>query len=326
MDETILNPDYINRANSASHFDAGSGIDQEAKKTLGLFDAEFTAEGLTDEQKEYLEQRRNEWREFVIDHYNDQCRRRAEYMPVTVCGPARYPAERMEKRVRKIMALASEFKEKAGRFFNNTHKRLEELTPLDVQLDQLRAGQWYRGDTIPASDPHVIEKLSAMLAHLEKAQEGMKAANQAIRKGKTQEDKLAGLVAIGFTEAEAHDLLKPDFCGRVGFPGFRLTNNNANIKRIRDRIVHIQREKESPTIQGWTFEGGEVVANQDADRLQILFDSRPDAAMISKLKGKAFRWSPRNKAWQRQLTRNAVSAAKVVLESEKGGAKLVSNC
>ena len=61
------------------------------------------------------------------------------------------------------------------------------------------------------------------------------------------------------------------------------------------------------------FEGGKVVWNYEADRLQILFDAVPSEEVRSKLKMRAFKWSPRFLAWQRQLTDNAVYAARMVL-------------
>lgn len=39
----------------------------------------------------------------------------------------------------------------------------------------------------------------------------------------------------------------------------------------------------------------------------------PDADTRDALKSNGFRWSPRNKAWQRQLTQNAEYAARRVL-------------
>ena len=62
------------------------------------------------------------------------------------------------------------------------------------------------------------------------------------------------------------------------------------------------------------FEGGKVVYNFEEDRLQILFDKIPDAGMRTALKHNAFKWSPRNQAWQRQLTRNAEYAAGQLLK------------
>lgn len=57
----------------------------------------------------------------------------------------------------------------------------------------------------------------------------------------------------------------------------------------------------------------EVVENINDNRLQLFFDGKPEQEMINKLKANGFRWSPKNKAWQRQLTDNARIALKRVL-------------
>lgn len=63
------------------------------------------------------------------------------------------------------------------------------------------------------------------------------------------------------------------------------------------------------------FEGGKVVWNYSEDRLQVLFDEKPDEAMRNRLKGEgALKWSPRNMAWQRKLTRNAECAIQRLLD------------
>ena len=60
---------------------------------------------------------------------------------------------------------------------------------------------------------------------------------------------------------------------------------------------------------GWEFDGGTVEANQSDNRLQILFDSKPDEEIRAVLKSNGFRWSPKAGAWQRQLNDNAIRAA-----------------
>lgn len=59
--------------------------------------------------------------------------------------------------------------------------------------------------------------------------------------------------------------------------------------------------------------GVRVVQNKQADRIQLFFDGRPVPEMISKLKSAAFRWSPKNGCWQRQLTQNAIYATNRIL-------------
>jgi hypothetical protein len=53
----------------------------------------------------------------------------------------------------------------------------------------------------------------------------------------------------------------------------------------------------------------EIVTNHDIERIQIVFDGKPSADIISKLKGAAWNWSPRNSAWQRKITNNAMWSA-----------------
>ncbi len=57
------------------------------------------------------------------------------------------------------------------------------------------------------------------------------------------------------------------------------------------------------------FPGVKLVQNTTLDRIQLLFDGKPEAEVIAKLKGEAFRWSPRESAWQRKNTNNGVQAA-----------------
>lgn len=92
---------------------------------------------------------------------------------------------------------------------------------------------------IHADDPNAIEKLGLKLKGLETAQAVMKATNAAMRKHKKAgpEAQVAAMVEAGVTDTMARNLLRPDFCGRVGFADFMLTNNSAEIRRVKARIA-----------------------------------------------------------------------------------------
>lgn len=66
-----------------------------------------------------------------------------------------------------------------------------------------------------------------------------------------------------------------------------------------------------------SFEGYDIVRNFAEDRLQIIFADVPDSDMRNNLKHNGFRWSPRNKAWQRQLTTNAEYACAQVFGKQR---------
>ena len=48
--------------------------------------------------------------------------------------------------------------------------------------------------------------------------------------------------------------------------------------------------------------------------LQLIFDGKPSADIRDMLKSHAFKWSPSNEAWQRQLTNNAKYETKILLK------------
>lgn len=56
-------------------------------------------------------------------------------------------------------------------------------------------------------------------------------------------------------------------------------------------------------------DGYTIATNRAIDRLQIAFAGKPDAATRATLRAGGWRWSPREGAWQRQLTPNARHAA-----------------
>lgn len=84
------------------------------------------------------------------------------------------------------------------------------------------------------------------------------------------------------------------------FLSWQLSNNNAEIRRLQERIKKLNRQHETVYV-GWEFDGGKVEINREANRLQIFFDEKPDADTRATLKSNAFHWSPREGAWQRQL-------------------------
>lgn len=102
---------------------------------------------------------------------------------------------------------------------------------------------------------------------------------------------------------------------RKPYGDFELSSLRGKIKRVQARLADLDKLQAAAQQPDNTtkFDGGEIVRNAEENRLQILFDEIPDADTRDALKSNGFRWSPRNKAWQRQLTQNAEYAARRVL-------------
>jgi len=159
---------------------------------------------------------------------------------------------------------------------------------------------------IRQDDPQAIPKLQKKLDDLEKAQETMKAVNAYYRKHGT-------LDGCPHLSPENIENLKADMASgwhyeNKPFQSWELSNNNAEIRRVRQRIESLTRANEVAYV-GWKFDGGHVEANREQGRLQVFFDGKPEADARQQLKENGFRWAPSVGAWQRLLNDNAYYAS-----------------
>lgn len=291
MSYHTINEEAARRANDMNSFrdyKAGSATAEYRR----MVDA---ATELAERQKQRVDPMYHEKIDRLLETY---CRKLAENMnashsiearcpSILISGGGNFPVRKKEK-------------QNAAR-----DRNLEEWNYIQGLLDKIRS---VGTGGISSDDPQAVEKLEAKLAALEKHQEMMKAANAAIRmKDPAKGD--AKLAELGYTPEDIAKLREPDFCGRIGYPAYALQNNNANIRRIRGRIAELKKRTES-TPEGWEFDGGRVVVNTTENRLQVIFDGKPDADVRTELKGEGFRWAPSQGAWQRQLTDNAMRAAR----------------
>jgi len=70
---------------------------------------------------------------------------------------------------------------------------------------------------------------------------------------------------------------------------YQLTNNNANIRRIRQRIERLERDAAAETKEYAPAEGIRIVENLEANRLQVFFPGKPPAETRQSLKSSGFR-------------------------------------
>ncbi|RRD64174.1 DUF3560 domain-containing protein [Comamonadaceae bacterium OH2310_COT-174] len=169
---------------------------------------------------------------------------------------------------------------------------------------------------ISSDDPDAIEKLTEKLRGLERAQELMKKANAIIRRHKDRERCLSALVQLeGVTEEKAVELLKPDLMGRVGFPAYALSNNNAVIHATRRRIAMLQRSLKADDVHVH-MAGFEYREDVGDNRIHFVFSGKPEAAVRDLLKRWGFKWSPSRpgQPWVRLLNPAGQFAAKMVIE------------
>lgn len=227
-----------------------------------------------------------------------------------IVGPARFPARRQEKRRAAADKRADELHDFATR-------RLARMVRLITRPPRMNAQE--RADD-----------LRRRIEQAEAEQSRMKEANKIIRDAKLAE-KLKNfgltvtdaLVTLGIPEAEAVAIQNPKQFGGMGYQHFRLTNNGAEIRRLKKRLEVEQakaaqaatktapaREYDTPTEGRVSYE-----EHPDDNRVRLIFEGKPADATRATLKAHGFRWSPTNSAWQRFLTGDGIYAAQQVLKA-----------
>ena len=235
----------------------------------------------------------------LAEYYNDYYRNEASCPSVLISGGSNFPVRKKEKQNSRRDTLHKEWQYLEGYAQKITHL---------LTMEQ----------PILSSDENAIELLEEKLENLTDMQERMKAANKAIGLKDTEKGN-EQLRSMGYSDEQIKELREPDFCGRVGYPDYALTNNNANIKRVKGRLESLKKEKSRETSENEVADlpGVTIKENVEEMRLQLFFEGKPEPEVRDILKRQAFKWSPRNGCWQRQLTNNARWAAKQAIEQIK---------
>ncbi|MBO4732094.1 MAG: hypothetical protein J5597_04740 [Spirochaetaceae bacterium] len=229
----------------------------------------------------------------LADNINQANNIDASVPSVMIAGPANFPIHKKEKQNARRDANMREYESIKG------------------ILDTIRS---VGTGGITSDDPRALEKLRKKLAELEALQEKMKAVNAYYRKNKT----LEGCPQLETVSIERLTASMETF-DRQPYPAWALSNNNANIHRVRERIAVLEKEaeraaEEPAEISG---EGYTVRENSSIGRIQIVFDGKPSAEVRELLKANGFRWAPSEGAWQRLLNDHARSAAEYVTNKIK---------
>ena len=160
-----------------------------------------------------------------------------------------------------------------------------------------------------------VERLQSKLDTLTELQEKMKAVNKIVRNSKLSEiEQHEELEALGLSARTINEVMaEPQYSFlKKGFQSYQLSNNLAKIKATEQAI---KRHTEMATSEDteFTFDGGKVAVCNSDERVRIYFDDIPDKDTRDMLKSNAFKWSPKNKAWQRQLTPSCMRATKEIV-------------
>lgn len=302
---TIINESTARLAKQMRSFDdykegsATASYNAQCAEAAAILE-KVKAKCATDEQRERAEYLYNRYCSVLAEAINRDNEIGTRCPSVLICGAGNFPTRKKEKQIAAW------------------DKNMENFRKADHYLDMLKRAHTL---AVKSDDPEVLDFLRAKLAGLEEAHALMVSANAYYRKNKTLEgfegipaDTMAwitrpGVYLPGGRNGDGSPLA---FYGKP-FPTYELTNSNANIKRVKQRIETLEAVKASKSIEeehdGYTYR-----ENAEAMRVQLRFDGKPDDETRALLKRNGFRWAPSLGVWQRQLNDNGKYAAHRVME------------
>jgi len=234
----------------------------------------------------------------LAEYYNAYYRNEASCPSVLISGGSNFPVNKKNKQNARRDSLWEEYK------------------TIEAILDKIKS---IGTGPVDLTDPHARELLNDQLQKLQKKLEDDKALNAHYRKHKSFEG-FPGISPETATKLSADFADTRQRCPWIDkpIPDYELTSLRGKIKRVQARIAELDKlqQAQAEPDPATDYDGFQLIRNAAENRLQIIFDEIPDPDMREKLKSNGFRWSPRNKAWQRQLTENAERAARSILGIE----------
>ena len=224
-----------------------------------------------------------------------------------IAGPSNFPARQMEKRNRTENNRLEDFlkwREKALKAIASkiraaAYDAMSESDKLDARFAQIEKGLQRSVRIIIAIDKG--EERGASRALFVSSITGMIKTF-----AKNGEAALVGRCLEYITEVnERPDLVKP------------VISKKHSVWKLLDKAVaNVKKQEERQNMDNneEVINGVKVVRNYTANRLQLFFDGKPASETITKLKKAAFKWTPSQGCWQRQLTQNAVYAMQQLLK------------
>ena len=179
----------------------------------------------------------------LADNFNENLQIQTRCPSILVAGCANFPVRKKQKQ-----NAASD-------------RNMAEYRRIHGLLDKIRSTGM---GGVSSDDGNALAKLRANLESREQAREKMKAVNAYYRKcGTLQGCPLLTPEDAAKLEVEMSRSYRQS---PKPYESFLLSNNNAEIRRLRARIEELEQRQAAPAPEGWAFNGGEVVMNSEENR------------------------------------------------------------
>lgn len=255
----------------------------------------------TDEQRATVAEQVDRYAGNLLARYQAYWHAHARCMSSFVTGPSNFPVRRNQKRSDTADRRLKELQELRAKARTSARKAV-----MDARTgEQVNSDEWRILKHHIDGDMATVAAIDAGESYFTRAAFTNSVKGRIERAASHGKAELVSQ-ALDYIRERQDSTPKPFFAARNG------------VWSLADKATEKAGEAlETGQVTLAEFDGGSVVNNHDAERVQILFDAKPDAATRTELKRCGFRWSPTNGAWQRKNTANGTAAAKGIAEHQQ---------
>ena len=229
-------------------------------------------------------------------HYLD---RKSHVLSWAITGRGNFPTARNDKNFERERAAYKNFTD----YMSKAERRLRRIA---------EASEIVRvGDSAAADD--TAAKLEAATALLG----AYKLVNKVARIGGDTAVAEALRDMPADTRGKIEDYFRYSHGSGSPVPAFALTNQRARIKRLKAK-AHTVEQIATADLDDVVIVGAEFEFDLVDNRVRIRHAEKPSAEVIAELKSAAFRWSPRNQAWQQPITPVAIAKVRRLADRWSG--------
>lgn len=281
---------YAMQLNSFGTYEPGSATQNYHELCNEIYDAAEAVAIAFPYLAEKAEAKAHHYAKKLADYFNAYYKNEASCPSVLISGPANFPTHKKEKQNRRRETL---------------HAQWEQLESYAQSIRTMGT------HCISANDPQAVERLQEKINQMETVYARWQALERYYKKYHTM---IGCPIPLTEVEQQQVDYMRRHDFDRFGI--FDLTNLSARIRQTKERLETLEKEKKRGT-KTTESDFCTIIENTEIMRLQLIFPEKPEENIRHVLKSNGFHWSPKNGAWQRQLTNNARYAAKKVLENLK---------
>lgn len=263
---------------------------QEYLTILNNFENEINlliTDELSEEKINLIEYYANKYSEKLANAFNKLNAIRSRCPSVMIVGAGNFPVEKKRK---QNEALDKFYKENDGIFDARNNYYYGKIYNVIFNSSN--------------SDVQMIKKIENKIKDFEDLQKEMEEENNYYKKNKSM---------VGYKNLSDEDAQKIDektelsrYKEKQPYSNRVIKSVLNNIEKLKSEIDDITNLKNDTNMYSNSDKSIKIIKNPEIMRIQIFFDDMPNEKIRTALKKYAFKWSPSNKTWQRQLTQNAI--------------------